>query len=51
MAWLGGHRHGGGPGVSIDPAAVLALISELTQRVAQLQGENEQLRATLDDRT
>jgi uncharacterized small protein (DUF1192 family) len=33
--------------VSIDPAAVLAVISEQAQRIAALEAENAQLRAAL----
>lgn len=36
-----------GDPVNIDPAAVLALLSSLTQQVAALTAENEQLRAAL----
>ena len=35
--------------MSIDPAAVLALLSTLAQRVAQLEAENAALRAELAD--
>lgn len=35
---------------AIDPAAVLLLLSNLTAQVAQLQEENAQLRAALEDR-
>lgn len=34
----------------VDPAAILALISNLTQSNAQLAAENEQLRAALAER-
>jgi hypothetical protein len=33
--------------MTIDPSAVLALLSTLTAQVGQLQQENEQLRAAL----
>lgn len=33
--------------MTIDPAAILALISSLTQQIAQLEQENAQLRAAL----
>jgi len=33
--------------VTIDPAAVLAVISEQAQRIAALEAENAQLRAAL----
>lgn len=33
--------------MGIDPAAVLALLSDLTNRLARLQQENEQLRQAL----
>ncbi len=36
--------------MSIDPAAVLALISTLTQQIAELQQENAQLRQALAER-
>lgn len=33
--------------MQIDPTAILALISDLTQQVAALRAENQQLRAAL----
>lgn len=33
--------------MQIDPAAVLAVISDLAQQIAALQAENQQLRAAL----
>lgn len=33
--------------MNIDPAAILALVSTLTQQVASLEQENAQLRAAL----
>lgn len=35
--------------MSIDPAAILALISSLTQQVAALEQENARLREALGD--
>lgn len=37
--------------MNIDPAAVLAVISEQATRIAALEAENGQLRAALAERT
>ena len=37
--------------MNIDPAAVLAVISDQAERIAALQAENEQLRRALAERS
>lgn len=52
MAWQLRHRDntGGRVMIGIDPAVILALISDLTARLAKAEAENAQLHAALAER-